>query len=106
MQQSVKAGLSLTEEHQDSAKPLHRSHDVAKQKDGAEDGEELPRGGDDGAGQRPEVHHRHKDEGLVKKNIWIYSIICKHSNLLSKFFQRCNTTLTILSYKYPSTHLS
>lgn len=63
----MKSELSLTEEDQDGANPLHRTHDVAKQKHRAEDGEELPCGGDNGAGQRPEVHHRHKDEGLVKE---------------------------------------
>lgn len=56
---------SETEEYQDGANPLHRTHDIAKQNNGAEDGEELPRGGDDGAGQRPKVHHSHKDEGLA-----------------------------------------
>lgn len=64
---SVKPEWTLTEEHQDGADPLHRTHYIAEQKNGAEDGEELPRGGDDGAGQRPKVHHRHKDEGLVKE---------------------------------------
>lgn len=56
---------SETKENQDGAKPLHPSHDVAEQKNGAEDGEELSRGGDDGAGQRPKVDHRHEDEGLA-----------------------------------------
>lgn len=81
----VKVELTLTEEHQDGANPLHRTHDIAKQKNGAKDGEELPRGGDNGAGQRPKVHHCHEDEGLVKelkkkkKNtwgnvIWIYTV--------------------------------
>lgn len=56
---------SETEEHEDGAKPLHGGHDVAEQNNGAEDGEELPGGGDDGAGQRPKVHYRHEDEGLA-----------------------------------------
>lgn len=60
--------LSLTKEHEDGADPLRPTHDVTKQDDRAEDGEELPRSCDDGAGQRSEVHHRHKDEGLGKKN--------------------------------------
>lgn len=66
-QQCVKPELTLTKEHQDGAKPLHHTHDVAKQNNGAEDGKELPRGGDDGAGQRAKIHHRHEDEGLVKE---------------------------------------
>lgn len=61
---SVRPELRLTEEDQDGADPLHGGHDVAEQNDGAEDGEELSRGGDDGAGQGPKVHHRHKDKGL------------------------------------------
>lgn len=56
---------SETEEHEDGARPLHRTHDVAEQKNRAKDGEELPGGGDDGAGQRPKIHHRHEDEGLA-----------------------------------------
>lgn len=60
----TRRGSTLTEEDQDGADPLHGGHDVPEQEDGAEDGEELPGGGDDGAGQRPEVHHRHEDEGL------------------------------------------
>lgn len=56
---------SKTEEHKDGAEPLHRAHDVTKQNNGAEDGEELPRGGYDGAGQRSKVYYRHKDEGLA-----------------------------------------
>lgn len=59
--------LTLTKENQDGATPLHPSHDVAEQKNGAEDGEELSRGGDDGAGQRPKVDHRHEDEGLIEE---------------------------------------
>lgn len=59
--------LTLTEENQDGADPLHRTHHVTKENDGAEDGEELPGGGDDGAGQRPEVDHRHEDEGLEEE---------------------------------------
>lgn len=55
---------TLTQEDQHGAEPLQRGHDVPKQDDGAQDGEELPGGGDDGAGQRPEAHHRHEDEGL------------------------------------------
>lgn len=57
-------GSTLTEEDQHGADPLHVGHDVPEQEDGAEDGEKLPGGGDDGAGQRPKVHHRHEDEGL------------------------------------------
>lgn len=57
---------NLTEEDQDGADPLHRTHDIAKQNNRAEDGEELPGGGDDGAGQRSEVHHRHEDERLAE----------------------------------------
>lgn len=57
----------LTEEDQDGADPLHRTHDIPEENNRAEDGEELPGSGDDGAGQRPEVHHRHEDERLVKK---------------------------------------
>ena len=62
----VKPELILTQENQDGAKPLHRTHDIAKQDNRAKDCEELPGGGDDGTGQRPEVHHRHKDEGLAQ----------------------------------------
>ena len=56
----------LTEEDQNSAAPLHGSNDVAKQNHRAEDGEELPRCRDDGAGERPEVHDGHEDEGLLE----------------------------------------
>lgn len=59
-------GSALTEEDQHGAHPLQGGYDVPKQDDGAQDGEELPGGGDDGAGQRPEAHHRHEDEGLEK----------------------------------------
>lgn len=57
--------LTLTEEDQNGAGPLQRSHGVAKQQNRAEDGEELPGGGDDGAGQGSEVDHGQENEGLV-----------------------------------------
>lgn len=66
MNQSTKLNSTPTKEYQDGANPLHLSHDVAKQNNGTKDGEELPCGGDDGAGQRPEVHHSHEDKGLQK----------------------------------------
>lgn len=56
----------LTKEHEDGAEPLHRTQDVSEQNDRTEDREELPSGGDDGAGQRPEVHHRHENKRLRK----------------------------------------
>lgn len=56
--------LLLTKEHQERADPLHGTDDIAEQKDGTEDGEELPRGGDDRTGERTKVHHCHEDEGL------------------------------------------
>lgn len=72
----LKPEITLTEEHQDGSNPLHRTHDVPKQNDRAEDREELPRCGDDGAGQRPKVHHCHEDEGLEKRfKTHIYAVI-------------------------------
>lgn len=62
----LKPEFILTEEHQGGSNPLQWTHDVAEQNNGAEDGEELPCSGDDGAGQGPKVDHRHEDEGLVK----------------------------------------
>lgn len=100
--QNAKPEWTLTEEHQDGANPLHRTHDIAEQNNRAEDGEELPRGGDDGAGQRPEVHHGHKDEGLLKETHWGMS-----------FGYAVHTTLPIISWYtghikcfYESTHLA
>lgn len=57
--------LTLTEEDQNSSGPLQRTHGVAKQKNRAEDGEELPCGCDDGAGQGSKVDHSQKNEGLL-----------------------------------------
>lgn len=64
-----KRGSTLTEEDQHGADPLQGGHDVPEQDDGAQDGEELPGGGDDGAGQRSKAHHCHEDEGLEKGQI-------------------------------------
>ena len=58
---------SLTHEHQDCSGPLHVRHNVAKEQHGAQDGEELARRGDDGAGQGSKVHHGHEDEGLKEE---------------------------------------
>lgn len=55
---------SKTEEDQNGAGPLQRTHGVAKQKNRAEDGEELPCGCDDGAGQGSKVDHSQENEGL------------------------------------------
>lgn len=63
---SKKCKLTLTEEDQDGAGPLQSAHGVAKQKNWAEDGEELPCGCDDGAGQRSKVDHSQENEGLVR----------------------------------------
>lgn len=57
--------LTLTEEDQNGAGPLQRSHGVAEQQNRAEDGEELPCGCDDGAGQGSKVDHSQENEGLV-----------------------------------------
>lgn len=64
-----KQDSTLTKEDEHGADPLQGGHDVPKQDDWAQDGEELPGGGDDGAGQRPEAHHRHEDKGLEKGRI-------------------------------------
>ena len=50
--------------HQDDADPLPGRHRVAEDDDGAEDGEELPSGGDDGTGQGTKGRHRHEDKML------------------------------------------
>ena len=39
---------------------------VTEQDDGPEDSEELPGGGDDGAGQGTELRHAHEDEELKR----------------------------------------
>lgn len=57
--------MSLTEEDQNGSGPLQRTHGVAKQKNRAEDGEELPCGRDDGARQGSKVDHSQENEGLV-----------------------------------------
>lgn len=61
----TKFPISLTKEYQEGTKPLHVAHLVPKEKDGAQDREKLPGGGDDGAGQRSKVNHRHENEGLA-----------------------------------------
>lgn len=58
--------FSLTEEDQGGAGPLQRTHGVAKQQHRAQDGEELPCGCDDGAGQGSEVDHGQENEGLAR----------------------------------------
>lgn len=55
---------ALTQENEDSSKPLQGCDDVPKQQHRAQDGEELSCCRDDGAGEGPEMHNRHKDEGL------------------------------------------
>lgn len=55
---------SPTHEHEDGSKPLQGCYDVPKQQHGAQDGEKLSCCGDDGAGEGPEIHNSHKDEGL------------------------------------------
>ena len=42
---------------------------VAKHEDAAEDGEELPGGGDDGARQWTKLTHTHEDEELKQRLI-------------------------------------
>ena len=50
--------------HEDSPDPLVRKESVAEHDDGAEDGEELPSGGDDRAGQGAKLAHAHEDKEL------------------------------------------
>ena len=42
---------------------------VAEEDDGAKDREELPGGGDDGAGQGAELRHAHEDEKLGETKV-------------------------------------
>lgn len=55
---------TLTQENKDGSQPLQRCNDVPKQQHRAQDGKELPCCRDDGAGEGPEIHNSHKDEGL------------------------------------------
>lgn len=57
---------SEAKEDQDGPKPLHMTDNVPEQQNRAQDGEELARGGDDGTGERPKIHHSHEDERLSK----------------------------------------
>lgn len=54
-------------EDEGGAEPLAVGEHVAEEDDGAEDGEELPGGGSDGAGQRAELGHAHEDEVLAQR---------------------------------------
>lgn len=53
-------------EHEERPEPLPAGQRISEEDDGEEDGEELPRGGDDGARKRPEVRHHHEDEELTE----------------------------------------
>lgn len=57
---------SKSEEDKDCPEPLHSADDVSKQQHRTQDGEEFPSRRDDGTGERSEIHHSHKDEGLSK----------------------------------------
>ena len=50
--------------HQRGPDPLVSEQGVAEHEDAAEDGEELPGGGDDGARQGAKLTHTHEDEEL------------------------------------------
>ena len=51
-------------EYENSPNPLMREEGVAEHDDGPENCEELPGGGDDGAGQGTKLTHAHEDEEL------------------------------------------
>ena len=55
--------------HEHGPDPLVGEQRVAEHEDAAQDGEELPGGGDDGARQRAKLTHTHEDEEL-KKDIY------------------------------------
>ena len=63
--------LKRTCEDERGTDPLPLRERVAEDDDGGQHGEELPGGGDDGAGQRPEVAHAHEDEILKDEEGWI-----------------------------------
>ena len=56
-------------EDQDCPAPLVGKETVAEEDDGAKDREELPGGGDDGAGQGAELRHAHEDEKLGETKV-------------------------------------
>ena len=57
-----------SQEHQHSPHPLMSEEGVAEHDDTGQHGEELPGGGDDGAGQGSKLWDAHEDEELKNKN--------------------------------------